>query len=104
MVTTSLIAQKVTDLCEGMWVLVNYHCQDNVGDNSGKYFIGKVIKITSDPAGANVRYLEEEFGIGNLQRLEKWAADISSHDISSLDISSQPLRHSDNSSRDTSSQ
>ena len=57
---------------EGMWVLVHFQCQDTVPDDSnGEYFIGIVMKITSDPAGANVRCLERQFGLGEPQRLEK---------------------------------
>ena len=71
MVTTALKMCNIVDLREEMWVLVNFSSEEVVDGNSGKYYIGKVIKITLNPAGAEVRCLERQFGIGVPQKLEK---------------------------------
>ena len=55
MIITPLTQYAISDLQEHMWVLVRFSSCDL---QPVKYFIGKVTKITSDPAGANVRCFE----------------------------------------------
>ena len=65
-----LTPHHINDLEEEMWVMVRFE-DPRLQNRNSEFFIGKVLKVYTDPAGANVRCLERQFGIGEPQKLEK---------------------------------